>query len=261
MTTIFRWGYWDWGNCADKFVKLADAVEKQAGFGKPIFVDVRYSRSSRAPNFRQGDFAKIVGASRYHWMKDLGNAGYKEGGIRIARPEAANELLDLALEAGTQGRRLIFFCACLSPWNAHVCHRRTVGKLIVAGARKRGVAVEVAEWPGGFPGSRPVSIYEAGSDDIEFLAKVERDGQVALPLGARMTKDTVAGAGLPAGTLSKVTDGKRSVFVAEMRTHFDTTTGSWRRTQIPLPKATTQKHARSEVDRILKLLALVPERS
>ena len=194
-------------------------------------------------------------------MKDLGNAGYKEGVIRIARPEAVNELLDLALDADTQGRRLIFFCACLSPWHAHVCHRRTVGKLVVARARKRGIAVEVAEWPGGIPGTQPVSIYEAGSEDIEFLANVERGGQVALPLGARMTKDTVARASLPAGTLSKVTDGKRSILVAEMRTHFDTTTGSWQQTQIPLPKATTLKNARSEVDRILKQLTLVPERS
>lgn len=259
MITIFRWGYWDWGNCADKFVKLADAVEKQAGFGKPIFVDVRFSRSSRAPNFRQNAFEKIVGPTRYRWMKDLGNAAYKEGKLEIANPAAANDLLDHALEAAESDRRVIFFCSCASPWDAGFCHRRKVGKLLLALARKRGVRIQVAEWPGGMPAARPQFVQQVQEQDIELLAAVPQGEPAYMNLGTRLTRKVTALAGLPSGALLKFRHGSRSVVAACMRVHFDTTRGGWTLTMAPMSSSPTQRKAGEEAQRIRKRLALIPE--
>jgi hypothetical protein len=48
-------------------------------------------------------------------MPDLGNkriTSRRGKAIQIVRPEAANEMLDAAVESATHKRRLIFFCGC-----------------------------------------------------------------------------------------------------------------------------------------------------
>ena len=54
--TAFTWGYWGWGTHTNEFVDVVDAVERSRSFRPPIFVDIRFSRSVRAPGFREGAF-------------------------------------------------------------------------------------------------------------------------------------------------------------------------------------------------------------
>jgi hypothetical protein len=51
-----------------------DAVEKARGFAPPLFVDIRISRSVRAPGFNRAPFEGVVGKSRYRWLDDLAEA-------------------------------------------------------------------------------------------------------------------------------------------------------------------------------------------
>jgi hypothetical protein len=152
--TIFKWGYWGWGNATKELVRLVDAIESKRGFKPPLFVDIRIRRSVQAEGFRDDKFEQTVGKSRYRWMRDLGNQSVidKNEQIKIRRPEAAAELLDLAQECAREGQRIIYFCSC--EWPCY-CHRTTVAKLLVTEARRRRHAVEVVEWPGGEPDMRP----------------------------------------------------------------------------------------------------------
>ena len=158
MKTIamFSFGYYGWGNSTPRLVEAVDSIEASRGFQPPLFVDIRIRRTVRAVGFDGTAFEKLVGKDRYRWMKDLGNCQIvtKTGpGIQIANPKAANDLLDLAIEAEENNQRVIFFCSC--PWprvNGRVaCHRTTVGTLLLAAARRRGVHIEIVEWPGGKP--------------------------------------------------------------------------------------------------------------
>jgi hypothetical protein len=148
--TAYSWGYWGWGNHAGDFVRAVDGIERARGKRPPVFADIRFSRSVRAQGFRGAVFEETVGKNRYRWLRKLGNAriGSGRGGIRIADPSGADELLDLVIDADRDRRRVIFFCACEDP--AH-CHRAKVASLIVDAARKRGLGLMVIEWPGGDP--------------------------------------------------------------------------------------------------------------
>ena len=99
-TTIFSWGYEGWGNATKELKEAVDAVELARGFKPPVFVDVRLRREVRAIGFRGAAFAQTVGKDRYVWMKCLGNLRIAQhrGGIEIAEPSAAQDLLKLALE-------------------------------------------------------------------------------------------------------------------------------------------------------------------
>ncbi len=149
--TLFTFGYWGWGSAADKLVQACDAVERSRGYEPPIFVDIRLSRSVRAPAFNGGAFEKIVGPSRNRWMPELGNSAIREGGsMRIKNPAAAEQLLDLALASEQERKRVIFFCACEFPGvESTGCHRTVVARLVLEAAARRQVPVEVIEWPGG----------------------------------------------------------------------------------------------------------------
>lgn len=149
--TIFSWGYWGWGTSAIQFVKLADAVEAARGFGPPFFVDIRLRRSGRAVDFSGRAFEDLVGTNRYLWMDDLGNVAIADpslGRLKIKNPKAAESLLDLALDYAKDCRHTLFYCACEVPRR---CHRWAVGGLLLRAAKRRGIAVEVVEWPGGEP--------------------------------------------------------------------------------------------------------------
>lgn len=121
-------------------------------------------------------------------MKDLGNKAVETRSgpaVQIARPEAAEDLLELGLSAAERRQRVIFFCACENP--AH-CHRANVAELVSHAARRRGTPIEIVEWPGGDPISLELEI----SQDV--FAKIDRGGKtIALPRSA----DRAQLAGLP----------------------------------------------------------------
>jgi len=154
--TLFSWGYWGWGNATRQLVQAMDVVEAAHGYAPPIFVDIRISRAVRAAGFSGNAFAAVVGEQRYLHEPDLGNLYVKSKKgprIQIRNPDAAGDLLELALTRAKRKRRLIFFCSC--PWpvwpedgeDCH-CHRVEVGALVLNAAKESGTVVEIAEWPG-----------------------------------------------------------------------------------------------------------------
>lgn len=147
--TLFTFGYEGWGSTTKQLIEAVDAVEASRGFRPPLFVDIRLSRSVRAPGFVGEAFAKQVGPNRYRWLDSLGNANVKQGGpIRIKDPGAATALLAIAEESASENRRVIFFCHCPKPCN---CHRATVADLVLEEARRRKLPIRIVEWPGGAP--------------------------------------------------------------------------------------------------------------
>jgi hypothetical protein len=160
IITLFSWGYWGWGSSTEQFVAAADAVEASRGFAPPLFVDVRWHRNVQARGFRDAAFASQVGRDRYHWMNRLGNEGIEERTLRIAEPEAAAELLQLAIEANARRQRMLFFCGCRypSPGDPPGCHRVEVVRLVGEEARRRAHAIQIVEWPGGEPSANTVHV-------------------------------------------------------------------------------------------------------
>jgi hypothetical protein len=150
--TLFSWGYWGWGTATDQLVKAVDAIEVSRGYRPALFVDIRISRSVRAPGFNGRAFEKAVGPSRYRWIEDLGNLAIQQGGpMQIKNPAAAEELLDIARSCADSRQRLLFFCSCEFPGVEGVngCHRVTVSRLVLEAARRRKIPAQVVEWPGG----------------------------------------------------------------------------------------------------------------
>jgi hypothetical protein len=178
--TLFTWGYYGWGNHTPELVEAADAVEANRGFEPPIFVDIRIRRTVRAKGFQGNAFEKLLGPNRHRWMKSLGNKFIQTRtgpNIQIADPSAASELLDLAVEAGQRKQRLLFFCGCQWPRcdGEIACHRTTVAGLVLKAAQKRGVPVEIVEWPGGKPGVINLDV------PPKILGAIKR-GRISVPL-------------------------------------------------------------------------------
>ena len=149
VITLYSFGYWGWGSAVPQWVSAFDAVEAARGYGLPLFVDIRISRSVRAKGFDGAAFENFVGQPSYRWIDALGNLAVKEGGdMRIKDPSVAHRLLDLAIERATTRRRIVFICACAVPCR---CHRSEVARLVLKAATNRRLAVEVEEWPGGEP--------------------------------------------------------------------------------------------------------------
>ena len=190
-TNIFTWGYYGWGNHTPQLVEAVDAVERSRGFEPPLFVDVRIRRTVRAKGFQGNAFEKLLGQDRHRWMKSLGNKFIQTRtgpNIQIADPGAADELLDLGIEATRRKQRLLFFCSC--PWpredgKIH-CHRATVAELVLKAAKKRGVPVEIVEWPGGEP--RQIDL-----DVTPQMFAAVRKGRMTVPLDQRPDLAEVAG--------------------------------------------------------------------
>jgi hypothetical protein len=183
--TLLSFGYWGWGNAPAELVRSIDAAEAERGFAPPLFVDTRFSRSVRARGFDGASFERVVGTSRYRWMRALGNVAIRHGGpMRIEDPAAAGTLLDLALESARASRRLVFFCACERPGvegQPGCCHRTLVAGLTLEAARRRDLPVDIVEWPGGEPTVRSVEI-PLSRDDFD---KVRR-GAASVPIGDAM---------------------------------------------------------------------------
>jgi hypothetical protein len=126
-----------------------------------MFVDVRLSRSVRAPGFNGRAFENALGKSRYRWLEGLGNLAVKEGGaMRIKEPAEALTLLEIAKTSARLRRRILFFCSCKFPGveGQNCCHRVVVARLVLEAAASQGLAAEIAEWPGGEPDSDGVKM-------------------------------------------------------------------------------------------------------
>lgn len=208
--TLFSWGYWGWGNATPQLVEAVDAVEAARGFRPLLFVDVRVSRSVRAVGFRDRAFEQHMGHERYRWMPALGNKRIQTGtgpSIQIARPAAADELIDLALEGALEKRRLLFFCACDRPVDGEgtECHRVEVARLVREAARKRGAALLTVEWPGGEPTRVDLNVPPA-----VFWAVKRGRVSVLLPASAELERL----AGLPWGTVLRLRDGNDELVAA-----------------------------------------------
>jgi len=147
----YTFGYWGWGTNTGRLVKLAAEWEEKAGRPEPMWVDIRWRRSGRAPGFREGAFARATGTALYSWMQGLGNSAIAAKGLKIANPTEASRLLNVILEAHELQRRVIFFCACeqIRMEGRISCHRAHVANLLLAAARRGGHELTVVEWPGG----------------------------------------------------------------------------------------------------------------
>jgi hypothetical protein len=193
--TLFSWGYWGWGNATPHLVQATDAAEAAKGFRPPIFIDVRLRRQGRAKGFVGNAFRDLVGESRYRWLQDLGNLAIATGaqGVRIKNPAAVSKLLELAVQAADEGRRVIFYCACEFPSldGKLTCHRLEVGDLLLEHAKKADQPITIVEWPGGKPIETRLKV------DRKIFSAVMR-GRTSIPFKTDRLHDL---AGLPWGTL------------------------------------------------------------
>jgi hypothetical protein len=198
---LFSFGYWGWGSETPLLLDATRAVEEARGFIAPCFVDVRALRGARAAGFREKLFEKLAGPDNYVWMPKLGNRRVAEGSdgeAEIIEPQAAGDLLDLAVERLRRKQRLIFFCACEWPGTTKEpgCHRLLVTNLVLEEARRRKLAIGIGEWPGGEP--RNVSV------------KVTRKNYTKLASGGASLKTSMSvadAAGLPWGSRVTMANG------------------------------------------------------
>lgn len=195
---VFTFGYYGWGNATPQLVRAVDAVEVSRGFKPPIFVDIRIRRAVRAAGFSGPAFENLLGPGRHRWMKELGNKRIVTGKgpfIQIAKPSAASDLLDLAIAAAEDGRRVIFFCGCAWPRDAGriACHRTTVASLLLQAARRRESKLEVVEWPGGAPRQITVNL------DQEPFSSLKAGGRT-IPAGRSL--DLATAASMPWGSVA-----------------------------------------------------------
>jgi hypothetical protein len=56
---LFSFGYWGWGNSTKQLIDTFDALEFSRGFKPPVLVDIRISRSVRAPGFNASALEKL----------------------------------------------------------------------------------------------------------------------------------------------------------------------------------------------------------
>jgi len=175
--TLFSFGYWGWGNATHQLIEAVDAIESARGFAPPIFVDTRIRRAVRARGFNGNAFETAAGSDRYRHTPSLGNLWvltHSGPRIQINEPAAANELLDMAVSATSADRRLIFFCACEFPFlegAPEACHRVTVARLVMEAALKRGLPLEIVEWPGGAPGVLDIPVTPKNAEKLLLGAK------------------------------------------------------------------------------------------
>ncbi len=205
--SAFSWGFWGWGTGTRHLVHAVDAAEKQRGFDPPTFVDIRFRRAGRAPGFNGDAFENLVGWRQYRWMPTLGNSSIgTRRALRIACPAAANQLLDVVLDAADRSARVIFFCACESPWRVD-CHRHSVAKLLIRAAHRRRFAIKVQEWPGGRPAARALTL-RVSPETLRAVA----GGAKAVRL--KRTRVPAQFAGLPWGTLVMLKAGRQELPIA-----------------------------------------------
>lgn len=177
---VFTWGYYGWGKYTEQLVQAFDAVEAARGWGPPVFVDVRASRSVRAEGFRDKAFERKFGPDRYRWFQKLGNSAIVQQGFGLIDPARAVDLLTLAEQLLEQRRRLIYFCACQSPTAA--CHRHWVTPELLGFAEKQARELTVVEWPGYESERAQLETVEVKPSHLNGLGEQRKN----LPLGEEL---------------------------------------------------------------------------
>lgn len=197
--TLFSWGYWGWGNATDRLIEAVDAAEQARGFEPPVFVDTRLRRQGRAKGFVGDAFRDLVGELRYRHLQELGNEEIATGGtgVRIKNPAAVAKLLELAVNAAGENRRVIFYCACEFPklQGDLACHRLTIAELLLNHAKSVGKAVTVIEWPGGQPNQTRLKV------DRKLFAGLMNGARKSIPFNRERLPEF---AGLPWASLAVI---------------------------------------------------------
>lgn len=188
--TLYSFGYWGWGTSTNYLIQAFDALEQSRGFNPPVLVDVRISRSVRAPGFNNGALERLVGRERYVHMPELGNLAVIENtgeNVTIKDPAAAGSLLNRAISERSRGRRIVFFCAC--PYQMEdgnpLCHRYEVGSLLLKQSQERNQPIAVTEWPGTEPQLITLTV------SSEVLKKLRR-GMKSIPIPRELPLDQIA---------------------------------------------------------------------
>ncbi len=120
-TPIYLFGY---SGHTDEEIAAAVGVDG-------LLVDIRFSPRSRRAGFSRAALQRAYG-ERYQHVRELGNAAYQSGGIRLADAEAGLQRID-ELAASHTGP-LFLMCVCA---DGETCHRKEVGRLL----GERGYAV------------------------------------------------------------------------------------------------------------------------
>ncbi len=130
LVDLYTWGYQQ-RTMGDL---LALLVSREIDY----VVDVRINPWSHRSEWRRKALEGALGA-RYHWIRDLGNAGYRSGRIQLVDADGGLEKLGQLLycqsfedEAPTgwaspgHGRRALLLCYERDP---ETCHRKVVADL------------------------------------------------------------------------------------------------------------------------------------
>lgn len=110
--TVFTTGYH--GHTVDELVTMCEALQA-------VVVDIRYNPYGF--HFSQGKVQRALPAGRYCWIRDLGNAGYKESRLDIVDLEAGITRLQTIADKAPA----LLVCACAS---ASSCHRTAVADVL-----------------------------------------------------------------------------------------------------------------------------------
>ena len=120
-TLIYLFGY---SGHTDREIAAAVGVDG-------LLIDIRYSPRSRRAGFSRAGLQRAYG-DRYQHVRELGNADYQRGAIRLTDADAGLQRIE-ELAASHTGP-LFLMCACA---DAAGCHRSEVGRLL----RDRGYQV------------------------------------------------------------------------------------------------------------------------
>ena len=102
------------------------AIQAEAQDRNAVVCDIRYSPTSRHPQWNRRQLAQLLGG-RYQHVQALGNRNYKNGGpIELADYEVGKQVI---AEMLATGQRVILMCACK---DVATCHRRTAAEQLAA---------------------------------------------------------------------------------------------------------------------------------
>ncbi len=122
VTPIYLFGY---SGKSDQ--QIEEAIGKDG-----LLVDIRYSPKSRRSGYSRAGLIRTFG-ERYRHVRELGNADYQSGGIRLADPDAGLAIIE-EIAAAHDGP-IFLMCACE---DGTTCHRHQAGNLL----KKRGYSVK-----------------------------------------------------------------------------------------------------------------------
>lgn len=117
MKTAFLTGY------TGKPTRTPTQLQQLAINLDAVVVDSRFSPRSRVPHWGYDQLKRFL-APRYMWIREFGNQAYREGYIKLYKPEHGLYVLEQHPD-----QRFIILCACS---DGTTCHRRQVGEYLAA---------------------------------------------------------------------------------------------------------------------------------